>query len=238
MARYHINSKGEPGKCRAFIVGCPFGGDSEHHSTPEKAREAFEKSMAEANTPAPLKKTEPERPAFEYTEEAVDRDEMGNVVTLDFEHRLFEMILTKNDDNTFTAHQDYVGSNMSEYTFAYDGDPKDAESIGSYAIAAFNGEPILPEPSSKAKMSKATKMAINMEAYGPEDTDHNGNVIKHAFEQGESDLVFIKSAGNSFTLYNDFIGNPKGQSSFTYDGNPKDTEAIKAAAISSLSERE
>jgi hypothetical protein len=41
--RYHINPKtGEPGKCSAKNGGCPFGGENEHYTSPEAAREAFE----------------------------------------------------------------------------------------------------------------------------------------------------------------------------------------------------
>src|SRR5579875_3211223 len=41
MARYHINEQGNPGLCKA-TVRCPFGDASEHYSTPEQAREAYE----------------------------------------------------------------------------------------------------------------------------------------------------------------------------------------------------
>lgn len=52
MARYHINSKGEPGQCKAQQA-CPFGDASEHHDSPEAAREAFEaKQGSPFGTPA------------------------------------------------------------------------------------------------------------------------------------------------------------------------------------------
>ena len=41
MARYHINSKGEPGVCKAQQA-CPFGGAEEHYDSADQAREAFE----------------------------------------------------------------------------------------------------------------------------------------------------------------------------------------------------
>jgi len=40
---YHINSKGDPGLCKATRGGCPFGSADEHFTTPEAARAAFEK---------------------------------------------------------------------------------------------------------------------------------------------------------------------------------------------------
>lgn len=46
---YHVNSKGDVGRCSARI-NCPFGGDSgqdEHFNTPEEAREFAEKKTAE-----------------------------------------------------------------------------------------------------------------------------------------------------------------------------------------------
>lgn len=45
MARYHINSKGEPGVCRAKLA-CPFGGDEAHFASKEEAREAYEVKSA------------------------------------------------------------------------------------------------------------------------------------------------------------------------------------------------
>jgi hypothetical protein len=45
--RYHINpTTGEPGKCSAKNGGCPFGGENEHFTSPEAAREAFEAANA------------------------------------------------------------------------------------------------------------------------------------------------------------------------------------------------
>ncbi len=45
MAKYHINAQGNTGICHAQEGGCPFGGESEHFSTEEDARKAFEKFM-------------------------------------------------------------------------------------------------------------------------------------------------------------------------------------------------
>src|SRR5579875_1479154 len=44
MDKYHINARGEPGLCRARKQ-CPFGGVNEHYSSPEEARDAYEKRM-------------------------------------------------------------------------------------------------------------------------------------------------------------------------------------------------
>lgn len=50
MAKYHVNSAGEAGTCRATKGGCPFGGEDEHYSSPEAARAAFEESMENETT--------------------------------------------------------------------------------------------------------------------------------------------------------------------------------------------
>jgi hypothetical protein len=43
MAKFHINAKGEAGKCSATQGGCPFGDESQHYTSPEAAREGYEK---------------------------------------------------------------------------------------------------------------------------------------------------------------------------------------------------
>ena len=56
MAKYHINSRGEAGLCRAE-KNCPFGDDSVHFSTAEDARKAFELKMSPAAFPRKPKVT-------------------------------------------------------------------------------------------------------------------------------------------------------------------------------------
>lgn len=46
MNKYHINSNGEPGVCRAKKA-CPFGGGDVHFPTAEKARNFFESKMTQ-----------------------------------------------------------------------------------------------------------------------------------------------------------------------------------------------
>jgi hypothetical protein len=47
MTKFHINSKGDAGKCSAAKGGCPFGGEKEHFTSPEAARKAYEDRQAE-----------------------------------------------------------------------------------------------------------------------------------------------------------------------------------------------
>ena len=42
--KYHINYKGEAGKCTAVAGGCPFGEESDHYPTADAARAAYEKA--------------------------------------------------------------------------------------------------------------------------------------------------------------------------------------------------
>lgn len=57
MPKFHLNDKGEAGQCRATQGGCPFGGDAQHYSSTEKARTAYEASMAAEQIPTTVKKT-------------------------------------------------------------------------------------------------------------------------------------------------------------------------------------
>lgn len=46
MAKFHINAAGEAGSCSATKGNCPFGGEADHFTSPEAAREAFESKMS------------------------------------------------------------------------------------------------------------------------------------------------------------------------------------------------
>lgn len=59
MAKFHINSKGETGKCHAKQGGCPFGGESDHYPSAVIARQAFENSMNEQAPARSLRSVEP-----------------------------------------------------------------------------------------------------------------------------------------------------------------------------------
>lgn len=57
MSKFHLNDKGEAGQCKATQGGCPFGGEAQHYSSTEKARTAYEASMAAEQIPTTVKKT-------------------------------------------------------------------------------------------------------------------------------------------------------------------------------------
>jgi hypothetical protein len=54
--KFHINRKGEVGGCTAQTGGCPFGGESEHYSSPEAAQKAYE-NLQKAQVPPAMSKT-------------------------------------------------------------------------------------------------------------------------------------------------------------------------------------
>jgi hypothetical protein len=100
MSKFHLNDKGEAGQCKATQGSCPFGGDAQHYSSTEKARTAYEASMAAEQIPTTVKKiattrgakalrTEPPKPllsreefdpdlhdGFEYDEVFFDEKEI------------------------------------------------------------------------------------------------------------------------------------------------------------------
>lgn len=49
MAKFHINGNGEAGSCKAEKGGCPFGGESEHFTSAEAARSAYEAQKSAEN---------------------------------------------------------------------------------------------------------------------------------------------------------------------------------------------
>jgi len=52
MNKFHINTAGEAGQCKAVNGKCPFGSESEHFTSAEAAREAFEARQESFATPA------------------------------------------------------------------------------------------------------------------------------------------------------------------------------------------
>lgn len=57
MPKFHIKpSTGDPGVCKANSGNCPFGSESEHYTSAEAAREAFEVKMNSASDIATLRK--------------------------------------------------------------------------------------------------------------------------------------------------------------------------------------
>lgn len=55
MAKYHVNANGEAGPCKAEKGGCPFGGEAEHFTSYEAAREAYEERMEAHEAPSMTK---------------------------------------------------------------------------------------------------------------------------------------------------------------------------------------
>jgi hypothetical protein len=71
--KFHINTKGEPGKCHAERGRCPFGSEEEHYVTKEGASAAYERSM-HGDTIPKLEKA-PTRSQVEQVLDAMSRGE-------------------------------------------------------------------------------------------------------------------------------------------------------------------
>lgn len=76
MDKYHVNDKGEPGRCAAYSGGCPFGGDSDHYTSQEEARAGFEDKMNH------LTFTKVSLPRNPEIRKAMVRDELTDEATL------------------------------------------------------------------------------------------------------------------------------------------------------------
>jgi hypothetical protein len=72
MSKFHVNDKGEAGQCRANNGGCPFGGEAQHYSSPEIARQAYELSMAGEQF-ATVKKSASDKAASERVKQAAEK---------------------------------------------------------------------------------------------------------------------------------------------------------------------
>ena len=58
VAKYHLRpDSGEPGLCRAREGNCPFGDSTEHYSSPEAARKAYEEKARGGASFESLRKT-------------------------------------------------------------------------------------------------------------------------------------------------------------------------------------
>lgn len=65
MTKYHINSKGEPGKCSASVGTCPYGDGRDHYPSEAAAREAYELKMGNDTTIPPAVRSAGDL-AFDY----------------------------------------------------------------------------------------------------------------------------------------------------------------------------
>lgn len=72
MAKFHLNSNGDAGICKASQGNCPFGGDEDHFTSPEAARSAFEATQAITETP--LQKAQG---AYSKASQAYDKAEVA-----------------------------------------------------------------------------------------------------------------------------------------------------------------
>lgn len=93
MSKFHVNEKGEPGKCTAEVA-CPFGSDDKHYPSPEIARQAYEENNSHQNIPTLTKRVanflrgeqKPAIPVSEYDNRDFD-NLLYDQVTFEEEYR-------------------------------------------------------------------------------------------------------------------------------------------------------
>ena len=101
MARFHINAKGEPGKCSAQSGNCPFGGDTDHYNSLDEAQSAFEKTMA-SETFTVVKNTD--RPDFSaYTVRNVEAFDLSLAKSLETAQREYSSYSSSEEINKWIS---------------------------------------------------------------------------------------------------------------------------------------
>ncbi len=75
MAKFHVNSKGEPGQCSATKGKCPFGGEENHYQSDEEVYRA----IAEEYSPVKLLK---KNVYFDRSDKLVSKAEMAEEISL------------------------------------------------------------------------------------------------------------------------------------------------------------
>lgn len=112
MSKFHLNDKGEAGQCRATQGGCPFGGEAQHYSSTEKARTAYEASMAAEQIPTTVKKTATSRGENAFRPESpklpLSREDFNPALNENFEYD--EVFFDEQD----VREQSYLNSTAGE----------------------------------------------------------------------------------------------------------------------------
>lgn len=80
MSRFHINSNGEPGICKAVSKPCPFGDDSTHFSSSEEATVAYSKAQEAMGNASFGKSSLKPGEAFTYLETRDEAEKVANLI--------------------------------------------------------------------------------------------------------------------------------------------------------------
>lgn len=122
MSKFHLNDKGEAGQCRATQGGCPFGGEAQHYSSTEKARTAYEASMAAEQIPTTVKKTATARSENAFRPESpklpLSREDFNPALNENFEY-----------DEVFFDEQDIREQSYLNSTAGESHDPVDKDDL-------------------------------------------------------------------------------------------------------------
>lgn len=147
MSKFHLNDKGEAGQCRAEKGGCPFGGEAQHYSSTEKARTAYEASMAAEQIPATTKKAAIARGENAFKPEVpklpISRDDFDPSLHDDFEY-----------DEVFFDEQDIREESYLNSTAGESHDPVDKDDLLQMAQMAVDRKRIAWESWARTEPAK------------------------------------------------------------------------------------
>lgn len=124
MAKYHINEKGNPGRCRAKAGQCPFGDADFHYSSKAEAREAYEARMA-----SQFRRQEVDRKLAEFSPEdtQVIEDLIGKTLrekTEAYPRRQLEMIAGLGGSHAYARVAEYLTRRRQAVSLIQDSIPK------------------------------------------------------------------------------------------------------------------
>jgi len=142
MAKFHINSKGEPGACRATSGSCPFGGEENHYGSEADAYAA----IADQNTSV---KTLKKPKYFDKDGKTVGKEEMLAAVELaKAENRLDDYYTLRKgyeaaENGTVEVTQEFINNayNRPVTLYTENEDKTDAEREAGYAAVMSSDEP-------------------------------------------------------------------------------------------------
>lgn len=210
MAKYHINAKGEPGLCKAR-TSCPFGDfKTEHYSSADEAREAYETFAHEYFIAKDRKKDVAKGQGELFTLEEVENLNTGAAVEEDpFHSAALEMIKDSDDDH------DEILSKLSEDDRKAVGEEHDAFLEGISYEMEFSGKKLSDLEAPTIKMflqnvrAKETQIAKVFLLAQNEDIEIIGwDPSVYAFEDvsalgGETTLTYDTFSGSVPTFYTD-----------------------------------
>lgn len=134
--KYHVNAKGEPGRCSANAGKCPFGGEDRHHESAQEARSAYEARMTESLIPAGMEKKDLGLKALnELAKVSSDQDVLTEVVMRGSERSFKNLAKNPNADSSTLALAALRSSDEGTKAALYDHPNYSADSMPIDALA-------------------------------------------------------------------------------------------------------